>query len=124
MASLRYICSVCGESQEFDTDIPSAPEYVQLELKCNKCANETHLLITSCPECRDSYRYFQSDLDFPAEISSLAGVYVKIIQKIKESLAEHIEEFDVPLPKRWSAKLACDKGHEFNVEISLPQLSD
>jgi hypothetical protein len=124
MAPLRYICSVCGEAQEFDPNIPPAPNYVQVEVKCENCKNETHLLITSCPECEESYRYFQSDLDFPAEILGLAGVYVKIIQQIKNSLAEHIEEFDVPVPKRWSAKLECDKGHEFTVEISLPQLSD
>ena len=122
MALLRYICSACGETHELNSTIPSAPNFAQIELKCEKCKNETHLLITSCPECGDSIRYFQSDLDFPGEILSLAKVYVGIIQKIKDTLAEHIEEFTVSVPKRWSAKLECDNGHEFTVDIYLPQL--
>lgn len=125
MAPLRYICSVCGEIQEIGVNVPTAPSFEQMELKCEKCSNETHLLITSCPECGvNSLRYFQSDLDFPAEILGLAGVYVRIIQEIKNSLKEYIEEFNVPVPKRWSAKLECDNGHEFKLEISLPQLTD
>jgi predicted nucleic acid-binding Zn-ribbon protein len=125
LAPLKFICSVCGEKQKIGVNVPSAPSFEQMEVKCEKCKNKTHLIITSCPECGvNSLRYFQSDLDFPAELLSLAGIYVKIIQEIKDSLKEHIEEFDVPVPKRWSAKLECDNGHEFKVEISLPQLSD
>ena len=125
MAPLRYICFVCGETIEIGVNVPSAPSYEQMELKCEKCKNETNLIITSCPECGvNSLRYFQSDIDFPDEILRLAGVYVKIIQQIRDSLVEYIEEFSVPLPKRWSAKLKCDNGHEFTVDISLPQLSD
>ena len=125
MAPLRYICSVCGEIQEICVNVPSAPSFEQIELKCEKCNNDTNLIITSCPECGvNSLRYFQSDLDFPSEIRGLAGAYVRIIQEIKNSLKEHFEEFDVPVPKRWSAKLVCDNGHEFTLEISLPQLTD
>jgi primosomal protein N' len=124
LAPLRYICSVCGEIQEIGVNVPSAPSFEQVELKCEKCKNETHLIITSCPECGvNSLRYIQSDLDFPAEIIGLAGAYVRIIQQIKDSLKEHIDEFNVSLPKRWSAKLECDNGHQFTLEIPLPQIS-
>lgn len=124
MAPLRYICSVCGEIQEIGVNVPSAPSFEQMELKCEKCKNVTHLIITSCPECGvNSLRYFQSDLDFPAEILGLANAYVRIIQQIKDGLKGHIDEFDVSLPKRWSAKLECENGHQFNLEISLPQIS-
>ena len=124
MAPLRYICFVCGEIQEIGVNVPSAPSFEQMELKCEKCKNVTHLIITSCPECGvNSLRYFQSDLDFPAEILGLANAYVRIIQQIKDGLKGHIDEFDVSLPKRWSAKLECENGHQFNLEILLPQIS-
>jgi hypothetical protein len=65
-------------------------------------------------------KYFLSDLDFPLEVQHLAQAYVDIIQSIKDSLADYIEEFTVPLPKRWSVSLDCSCGKIYTAEIPLP----
>ncbi|MCK4484211.1 MAG: hypothetical protein KAU89_05265 [Candidatus Thorarchaeota archaeon] len=52
----------------------------------------------------------------------LAETYVKLIAGIRESLSDHIAEFNVPVPKRWTHLLECECGHLYNVEIPLPQL--
>ncbi|MHA1494897.1 MAG: hypothetical protein ACTSRQ_12865 [Candidatus Thorarchaeota archaeon] len=73
-------------------------------------------------DCKEAFKYFLSDLDFPHELTTLAEVYVKLIRGIKNSLTEVVDEFKVPLPKRWSVKLDCQCGKAYNVEIPLPQL--
>ena len=61
-------------------------------------------------------------LDFPEEIKSLSSAYVKLLSGVRDSLKDHIKEFNVPVPKRWSVKLNCECGEEYSAEIPLPQL--
>jgi len=102
--------------------MPVAPEMSREEITCSNCGDVTNLLLTSCPECKKAFKYFLSDLDFPHELTMLANVYVQLIRGIRTSLADVVEEFKVPLPKRWSVKLDCQCGKEYTVEIPLPQL--
>ena len=119
---LKYFCYVCGQQNDLTLKIPVAPEMSRDEITCSSCGDVTNLLHTSCPDCKESFKYFLSDLDFPHELTTLAEVYVKLIRGIKSSLSEVIEEFKVPLPKRWSVKLDCKCGKEYTAEIPLPQL--
>lgn len=120
---LRYYCYVCGHSNDLKLDVPLAPKLERSEIKCEKCSDVTHLLVTACPECQKAFRYFLSDLDFPEEITTLSSAYVKLIEGIKNSLKDHISDFKVPVPGRWSVKLNCECGNEYTAEIQLPQLS-
>ena len=119
---LKYFCYVCGQQNDLTLNIPVAPEMSRKEIICKICGDATNLLLTSCPECSEAFKYFLSDLDVPHELTTLAEVYVKLIRGIKTSLADVVEEFTVPLPKRWSVKLDCQCGKEYTVEIPLPQL--
>ncbi|TFG96989.1 hypothetical protein E4H12_09740 [Candidatus Thorarchaeota archaeon] len=119
---LKYYCYVCGQQNDLTLNIPFAPDMSKEKITCKNCGDATNLLITSCPECKEAFKYFLSDLDFPHELTTLAEVYVKLIRGIKTSLADVVEEFTVPLPKRWSVKLDCKCGKEYTVEIPLPQL--
>jgi len=119
---LKYFCYVCGHENDLSLNIPLAPDMSREEITCSNCSDVTNLLLTSCPECKEAFKYFLSDLDFPNELTTLADVYVKLIRGIKTSLSEVIDEFKVPLPKRWSVKLDCQCGKEYTVEIPLPQL--
>ena len=120
---LRYYCYVCGHQNDLKLDVPLAPKIERNEIKCTNCGDVTHLLLTACPECQNSFRYFLSDLDFPAEITALSDAYVKLISGIRDSLSDHIKDFKVPVPKRWSVNLKCECGKEYSAEILLPQLS-
>ena len=119
---LKYFCYVCGEQNDLTLNIPVAPKMSREEIKCTNCEDVTNLLLTSCPECKEAFKYFLSDLDFPHELTTLAEVYVKLIKGIKNSLVDVVDEFRVPLPKRWSVQLDCQCGKTYNVEIPLPQL--
>lgn len=119
---LKYFCYVCGQQNDLTLKIPAAPKMSRDEITCSSCGDVTNLLLTSCPECKESFKYFLSDLDFPHELTTLADVYVKLIRGIKNSLSEVVEEFKVPLPKRWSVKLDCQCGKDYTAEIPLPQL--
>lgn len=119
---IRYYCYVCGNAIDIKPSVPAAPAMTQLEVKCKKCGDGTHLLLTSCPKCEKGIKYFVSDLDFPEEVSRLSGAYVNLIGEIRNSLKEVVDEFNVPLPKRWSAKLVCDCGERYTAEIPLSQL--
>jgi hypothetical protein len=119
---LRYYCYVCGYANDLKLKVPDAPEIDRQQIKCKGCGEVTHLLVTACPECKKAIRYFLSDLDFPAEITNLASAYVDLIGGIKKSLKDHINEFKVPLPKKWKVNLQCECGHAYDAEINLPQL--
>lgn len=119
---LKYFCYVCGHQNDLTLIVPVAPEMGREEITCSKCKDVTYLLLTSCPECKEAFKYYLSDLDCPHQLTSLADVYVKLIRGIKNSLSEVVEEFNVPLPKRWSVKLDCQCGKDYTVEIPLPQL--
>jgi hypothetical protein len=121
---LRYYCYVCGHSNDLELDVPLAPKMNRDEIKCENCGDVTHLLHTSCPKCKSAFRYFLSDLNFPDEIRGLSEAYVKLIAGVRDSLKDHVKEFNVPVPKRWSVNLSCDCGEEYSAEISLPQLQD
>ncbi len=99
-----------------------APKIANHEVQCEHCGDQTNILVTRCPECKEGVRYFLSDLDFKEEISRLSGAYVNLIKGIKKSLENHIDEFNVPLPKKWSVNLSCNCGKEYTAEIRLPQL--
>ena len=81
-------------------------------------------MLTTCPECNKGVKYILSDFDFPEEVQRLSGAYVNLIGGIKNSLKEVVDEFNVPLPKRWSAKFSCECGATYQTEILLPQLED
>ncbi|MEM2141887.1 MAG: hypothetical protein QXS20_03480 [Candidatus Thorarchaeota archaeon] len=119
---LSYFCSVCGNEISESVDIESAPAITQRQIECPKCGDKTHLLLTYCPKCNESIRYFVSDLDFNAELLCVADSYVRLIRGIRDSLSGQLAEFVVPLPKRWSIKLRCDCGNEYSVGIPLPQM--
>ena len=120
---LRYYCYVCGHSNDLKLDVPLAPELERSEITCEKCQDVTHLLVTACPDCQKAFRYFLSDLDFPNEITQLSAAYVNLIEGIRNSLADYIDEFNVPLPGKWSVKLNCECGKEYQAEIPLPKIS-
>ena len=119
---MRYYCYVCGHTNDLKLKVPDAPKMDRQQIKCKECGDVTHLLVTACPDCKKSFRYFLSDLDFPAEITSLAGVYVDLVSGIRESLKDHVKDFSVPLPKKWSVNLKCECGKEYSAEIELPQM--
>ena len=119
---LRYFCYVCGNPNDLKLKVPDAPKLDRQQVKCTQCGDVTHLLVTACPECKKAFRYFLSDLDFPAEILSISQVYVDLISGIKKSLKDHIEDFNVPVPKKWSVDLECECGHKYSAEIELPKL--
>ncbi len=119
--NLRYYCYVCGHPNELKPKVPEAPEMRQEDIACEQCGDTTHVLLTSCPSCKQEYRYFLSDLDFPEELNSLAKTYLKIIEGIKESLQGHVEEFEVLVPKRWSVHFECSCGEEYDAELQLPK---
>ncbi|MHA1576531.1 MAG: hypothetical protein ACTSU3_04150 [Candidatus Thorarchaeota archaeon] len=119
-----YFCYVCGNKIKIEPEVPEAPQMSTHEVKCEKCGDKTHILVTSCPSCKKGVRYFLSDLDFPTEITGLSSVYVKLIEGIKSSLSDYVSEFKIPLPKRWTVGLSCDCGEGYIAEIPLPQLSD
>lgn len=121
---LRYYCYVCGHQNDLKLEIPLAPKLEREEIKCKKCGDVTHLLLTACPECQNAFRYFLSDLDFPEEIVSLSDAYVKLLAGVRNSLSDHIKDFKVPVPKRWSVNLNCECSKEYTAEILLPQLPD
>ncbi|TFF91134.1 hypothetical protein EU545_05445 [Candidatus Thorarchaeota archaeon] len=120
---LTYFCNVCGDKTVTSLGVPVAPEMVQLEIQCEKCANKTHLLVTKCPQCRQVVKYFASDLDFPAEVRNLAKAYLSLIAGIKMKLEGIVEQFNVPVPKKWSVKLECPCGHDYTAEIPLPVIA-
>ncbi len=120
--NLTYYCYVCGHSNPLQPKVPQAPQMVQEDIACEKCGDTTHVLLTHCPTCDKEYRYFLSDLDFPAELNALASTYLNIIKGIKDSLADYVEEFEVPLPKRWSVRLTCTCGVEYDAELPLPDI--
>ena len=115
-----YYCYVCGHKNRIHPDVPQAPEMKEQDVICENCFDSTHILVTSCPSCNEGIKYFLSDLDFPEEINQLASAYIKIIQGIKDSLSDYIEEFDVALPKRWTVKLKCTCEEEYMAELPLP----
>jgi hypothetical protein len=119
---LRYYCYVCGHMNDLKLKVPDAPKIDRQQIRCSNCGDVTHLLVTGCPECKKSFRYFLTDLDFPTEITALAGVYVNLVSGIKTSLKNHIKDFNVPLPKKWSVNLTCECGHAYEAEIPLPQM--
>jgi hypothetical protein len=119
---LKCFCNVCGTSMAQDVEVPGAPEMVQKELTCPKCGDKTHVLLTSCPSCHKSFRYFFSDLDFTDEMLRVSEAYIELIRGIRDSLAEYISEFEVPLPKRWSVKLRCECGNDYSADIALPKM--
>ncbi|MFW9851156.1 MAG: hypothetical protein ACFFF4_18670 [Candidatus Thorarchaeota archaeon] len=118
--SFSYYCYVCGHRNHIDPEVPKAPKMLKHLVECSNCQDKTHILVTSCPNCDEGVKYFLSDLDFPEEVRHLSQAYVDIIQGIKNSLAEYIEEFEVPLPKRWSVSLECTCGNSYIAEIPLP----
>ncbi|OLS31137.1 MAG: hypothetical protein ThorAB25_05070 [Candidatus Thorarchaeota archaeon AB_25] len=120
---LRYYCYVCGHTNDLKLNVPLAPKIERDEIKCANCGDVTHLLLTACPKCEGAFRYYLSDLDFPQEIVSLAEAYVKLLTGVRDSLKDHIKEFNVPVPKKWSVNLKCECGEEYTAEIPLPQLS-
>ena len=119
---LQYFCYVCGHKNDLTLNMPLAPKMSREEITCPQCGDVTNLLLTACPHCKNAFKYFLSDLDFPQEITSLAEVYVNLIKGIKNGLKGVVDEFSVPLPKRWSVKLECNCGEEYTAEIPLPQL--
>ncbi len=119
---LRYFCYVCGHQNDLKLDMPLAPEMRREEITCPNCGDVTNILLTACPHCKGAFKYFLSDLDFPQEITTLSEVYVGLIRGIKNSLKDVVEEFSVPLPKKWSVKLDCRCGEKYSAEIPLPQL--
>ena len=119
---LRYYCYVCGHQNDLKLEVPIAPKLNRDEIKCANCGDVTHLLHTACPECQKAFRYFLSDLDFPEEIITLSDAYVKLLTGVRDSLSDHIKNFNVPVPKRWSVNLNCECGKEYSAEIPLPQL--
>ncbi|MHA2118121.1 MAG: hypothetical protein ACW98J_04305 [Candidatus Thorarchaeota archaeon] len=121
---LRYYCYVCGHPVDLTPVAPVAPNFSHVEVKCKKCGDGTHLMLTTCPECKKGVKYILSDFDFPEEVQRLSGAYVKLIGGIKNSLKDVVDEFNVPLPKRWSAKFSCDCGAAYQTEILLPQVED
>ena len=122
--SFGYYCYVCGHQNKITPDTPKAPKMKKHEVECSNCHDKTHILVTSCPKCDEGVKYFLSDLDFPEEVRRLAQAYVGLIKGIKDSLAGYIEEFDVPLPKRWSVSLDCKCGNTYTAEIPLPTALD
>ncbi len=119
--AFSYFCHKCGQRNDTTLEIPLAPKMDSIEVVCEKCGDRTSVMATACPECRDSYRYFMSDLDFPNELQQLGAAYVKLIDGIKRNLADVVREFNVPTPKRWSVKLTCECGKNYTAEIPLPQ---
>ncbi|MFW9788431.1 MAG: hypothetical protein ACFFE2_13850 [Candidatus Thorarchaeota archaeon] len=119
---LRYFCYVCGHKNDLEMEIPLAPKIERNEIKCESCEDVTHVLLTACPKCEAAFRYYLSDLDFPEEITALADVYVNLLRGVRDSLKDHIKDFNVPVPKKWSVKLNCECGEEYSAEIPLPQL--
>ncbi len=107
---------------ELQVEVPTAPDVTRETVTCPKCKNTTHFILARCPACNKVTRYFHSDLDFVTEITKLSDAYVGIIAGIKASINEYIAEFNVTLPKRWSAKITCDCGETYTIEIPLPQL--
>ncbi|MBD3407443.1 MAG: hypothetical protein GF411_15100 [Candidatus Lokiarchaeota archaeon] len=122
--SFRQYCSVCGNKIHHTIDVAIAPEMTRSEVICEKCQDHTNMLLTTCPECKEAFQYFISDLDFAEEVQRLSGAYVRLISGIRNSLKEVIEEFKVPVPKKWSVGLSCTCGNEFTAEIPLPQLEE
>ncbi|MHA1653059.1 MAG: hypothetical protein ACTSVT_03610 [Candidatus Thorarchaeota archaeon] len=120
--TMRCFCCVCGKKQEYEFNVPPAPSMTQEEIVCDNCGDRTHVLLTSCPNCGKTFKFFLSDLDFMGEIKQLSGVYVRLMDGIRDSLSDYIEEFNVPVPKKWSVKLSCTCGHDYFAEIPLPQL--
>ncbi|NWF95193.1 MAG: hypothetical protein HXY34_03540 [Candidatus Thorarchaeota archaeon] len=119
--TLRYFCAICGNALTQDVNTHPAPRICQTEFTCDKCGDRTHVLFSACPTCGRPYLYF-SDLDFAEEVTRLASAYVTLIAKIEESVSECYEKLEVPLPKRWSARVKCQCGTEFSIEVPLPQL--
>ncbi len=120
---LTYFCGVCGNKIVTHLEVPAAPKMEQVEINCERCSNRTHLLLTKCPQCKEVVKYFASDLDFPAEIRNLAKVYLSLIAGIKMNLEGVVEEFNVPVPRKWSVKLECTCGHDYTSEIHLPVIA-
>ncbi len=119
---VRYYCNVCGAGQTETVDIPPAPKMIQREVTCEKCGDKTHLILTSCPNCGRTFKLFVSDLDFVGEIQQLSNTYVRLIAQIRDSLADFVKEFSVPVPRRWSVRLSCSCGHDYDAEIPLRQI--
>ena len=122
--AFEYFCHVCGHKQDMRQNVPTAPDMKEYSIKCQSCGDSTNILITACPECNQSVRYFVSDLDFPKEIYSISLAYVELISAIRSSLDELIEEFDVPLPEKWSVELKCECGAEYTASIPLAQFEN
>ncbi|MGQ4912482.1 MAG: hypothetical protein ACP6KW_09970 [Candidatus Thorarchaeota archaeon] len=119
---LKYFCYVCGHQNDLKLKISEAPKIDRQQVKCSQCGDVTHLLTTACPKCKKSIRYFLADLDFPTEMTSLSQVYVDLISGIRDSLKDHIKDFKVPVPKKWTVNLECECGHKYQAQIDLPQL--
>ncbi len=122
--AFEYFCHVCGQKQDIRQEVPTAPDMIEYSVECHSCGDSTNILITACPECNQSVRYFVSDLDFPKEIYSISLAYVELISAIRSSLDELIEEFDVPLPEKWSVEFMCECGAEYTASIPLAQFEN
>ena len=118
--TFNYYCYICGHNNQISPNVPKAPKMDKQLIQCKECGDTTHILVTSCPSCDEGIKYFLSDLDFPEEVQHLSKAYVLLIKGIKDSLADYIEEFEVPLPERWSVPLECDCGAKYTAEIPLP----
>ncbi len=120
--TLSYFCHSCGHRNEAKIDAPLSPKMNSVDVECQKCKDKTHVLATACPRCKESFSYFLSDLDFFAELGRVGDAYVQLIDSIRKSLVGIVQEFSVPLPKRWSARFKCECGKEYASELALPQL--
>ncbi|MFW9909050.1 MAG: hypothetical protein ACFFEF_10775 [Candidatus Thorarchaeota archaeon] len=115
-----YYCYVCGHKNQLTMDVPIAPVILKQKIRCSNCEDTTHILVTTCSHCKENVKYFLSDIDFPEEIHRLASAYVGLIKGIKDGLGDYVDEFKVPIPKRWTAKLDCSCGKQYSAELPLP----
>ncbi|TFG12399.1 hypothetical protein EU537_09555 [Candidatus Thorarchaeota archaeon] len=122
--AFEYFCHVCGHREDLRYEVPAAPDMKEYSIDCHSCGDSTNILITACPDCKESVRYFVSDLDFPKEIYSISLAYVELIAGIRSSLGEIIEQFEVPLPEQWSVELNCECGAEYVASIPLARFED
>ncbi len=119
--TLECFCPMCGQELTKDVDVPIAPVFGQDELICSGCGDATYIFHTLCPKCQSLYLFF-SDIDIPGEMTRLAGTYTDLISKIQESLAGKVQKFEVPVPRRWSARLTCTCEEVFSIDVPLPRL--
>ncbi len=119
--SLECFCPICGHELKKEVDTAVAPVFGNDELVCSACGNSIYVLHTLCPKCQSLFLLL-SGINIPTEMRRLADTYVDLISKIQQSLAGRVQKFEVPVPKRWSAKLTCACGEVFSIDIQLPLL--